>query len=160
METITVFLLLLLLAGISFFLGRKRSHAVVAGQGGVRALHSLPKHYGYMAALWALLPALLVLVIWLGLESRIVNAMVVAELPADIQAQPSSELGLYYNQIVSYARGSIGPEQLSAAQLAGTEHYRTLIAASGSMKALLVSPDRGVRRTAGSAANRAGYACP
>ena len=138
METTTVFLLLLLLTAISFFLGRKRSHAVVAGQGGVRALHSLPKHYGYMAALWALLPALLVLVIWLGLESRIVSGMVVAELPANVQAQPDSELGLYYNQIVSFARGSIGSDQLDEAQLAGAEHYRALVAASGAMKALLV----------------------
>ena len=138
METITVFLMLLLLAAISFFLGRKRSHAVVAGQGGVRALHSLPKHYGYMAALWALLPALLVLVIWLGLESRIVNGMVVADLPANIQALPNSELGLYYNQIVSFARGSIGAEQLDEAQLTGAEHYRTLIGASDTLKALLV----------------------
>ncbi|MBP6701229.1 MAG: phosphate ABC transporter permease family protein, partial [Halioglobus sp.] len=69
MDTTTVFLVLVLLTVASFFLGRKRSHAVVSGRGGARALHSLPKHYGYMAALWALLPALLVLALWLAFES-------------------------------------------------------------------------------------------
>jgi phosphate transport system permease protein len=138
MDTTTVFLVLLLLAAIGFFLGRKRSHAVVAGQGGVRALHSLPNHYGYMAALWALLPALLVLVLWLGLESRIVRGMVVAELPASVRELPDSELGLYYNQIVGFARGGTGPEQLDEAQRAAADHYRALVSASATMKALLV----------------------
>ncbi len=69
MDTTTVFLVLVVLTVTSFFMGRKRSHAVVSGQGGARMLHSLPKHYGYMAALWALLPALLVLALWLAFES-------------------------------------------------------------------------------------------
>ena len=76
METTTVFLVLVLLTFISFFAGRKRSHAVTSGLGGVRSLHSLPKHYGYMAALWALLPALLILVLWLVLENSILARIV------------------------------------------------------------------------------------
>ena len=40
METTTVFLVLVALTFISFFMGRRRSHAVAAGQGGARSLHS------------------------------------------------------------------------------------------------------------------------
>jgi phosphate transport system permease protein len=138
METTTVFLVLVALAVISFFMGRKRSHAVALGRGGDSGLHSLPKHYGYMAALWAGLPALLALVVWLGFESRIIHGLVVAELPASVQLLPASELGLYYNQIVSYAQGGTDPSQLDPAQLLAVEHYRSLVSSSGMVKAMLV----------------------
>jgi ABC-type antimicrobial peptide transport system ATPase subunit len=71
-----------------------------------------------MAAAWAALPALLILVLWLGLESRVLDNLVVAQLPQSVQAMHPSELGLYTNQIVGYASASIGLEQLDKAQIA------------------------------------------
>jgi len=139
MSTTTVFLVLILLTVTSFFLGRRRSHAVVAGQGGIRTLHSLPRHYGYMAALWALLPALLVLVLWLVFESSMLARMVLDDLPPAVQQMPESERGLYFNQVVSYARGSSDAAQLDPAQIAAADHYRALVSSSGTIKALLVS---------------------
>lgn len=139
MQTTTVFLVLVALSCISFFLGRRRSRVVSETVGGVTALHSLPKHYGYMATAWAALPALLILVLWLGLESRVLDNLVVAQLPQDVQAMHPSELGLYTNQIVGYARGSIGLEQLDKAQIAAAEHYQALVSSSGIMKLLIVS---------------------
>ncbi|MCP5123224.1 MAG: phosphate ABC transporter permease subunit PstC [Pseudomonadales bacterium] len=138
METTTVFLVLVLLTFISFFAGRKRSHAVTSGLGGVRSLHSLPKHYGYMAALWALLPALLILVLWLVLENSILARIVMNELPGGVRELPVNEQGLYFNQIVSYARGAIDAAQLDAAQIAAADHYRDLSSSSRTIKALLV----------------------
>jgi phosphate transport system permease protein len=138
MDTMTVFLALLLLTVASFFMGRKRSHAVTAGQGGARALHSLPKHYGYMAALWALLPAMAVLVLWLVFENGILARMVVGDLPASVQEMSSSEQGLYFNQVVSYARGATDASMLDAAQIRAAEHYNALVSSSRMIKALLV----------------------
>ena len=138
METTTVFLVLVVLTVISFFMGRRRSHAVASTQGGARALHSLPQHYGYMAALWALLPALLVLVLWLVFESSILNRLVVAALPLSVQQLPESQQGRYFNQIVSYAHGSIDSAQLDQAQVEAADHYRALAASSGRFKALFV----------------------
>jgi len=138
MDTTTVFLVLVVLTVASFFMGRKRSHAVVSGQGGARMLHSLPKHYGYMAALWALLPALLVLAFWLAFESTILARLVLSELPPAVKQMPATEQGLYFNQIVSYARGSSDAVQLDASQVAAADHYRTLVSSSGAIKALLV----------------------
>ena len=139
MQTTTVFLVLVALTGISFVLGRWRSRAVAATVGGVTALHSLPKHYGYMAAAWAALPALLILVLWLGLESRVLNNLVVAQLPPEVHAMHPSELGLYTNQIVGYASGSIGMEQLDKAQVTAAEHYKALASSSSVLKVLIVS---------------------
>jgi len=126
MQTTTVFIVLVALSCSSFFLGRRRSRAVAETVGGVTALHSLPRHYGYMAAAWAALPALLILVLWLGLESRVLNNLVVAQLPQSVHEMHPSELGLYTNQIVGYASGSIGLEQLDATQLAAAEHYKAV----------------------------------
>ncbi|MFT4520467.1 MAG: phosphate transport system permease protein, partial [Halioglobus sp.] len=66
MQTTTVFLVLIALCVASFFVGRRRSRSVAEPIGGATALHSLPKYYGYMAAAWAAIPALLVLVILIG----------------------------------------------------------------------------------------------
>ncbi len=138
METTTVFLVLVLLTIISFFMGRKRSHAVTSGLGGARALHSLPKHYGYMAALWALLPALLVLVLWLVFEHGVITRMVLSELPPAVQDMPASQQGLYFNQIVSYAHGATDASMLDETQVLAAQHYRFYDSTSRSIKALLV----------------------
>lgn len=138
METTTVFLVLVILTFISFFMGRKRSHAVVSELGGARSLHSLPKHYGYMAALWALLPALLLLVLWLVFESSILSSLVVSELPQQIQQLPASQQGLYLNQIISYAKGATDAGMLDEVQLEAARHYQGLVDTNRSIKALLV----------------------
>jgi phosphate transport system permease protein len=139
MQTSTVFLILVGLSAASFAFGRWRSQIVSSGQGGAQALHSLPKHYGYMAALWAGLPALFVLVIWMGAEARVLNTLVVADLPSDVRTLPENELGLYYNQIVSYARGASDAAMLDEAQVVAAGHYTELLGTSRTMKALLVS---------------------
>jgi len=138
METTTVFLVLITLTFISFFMGRKRSHTVSSGQGGARSLHSLPKHYGYMAALWALLPALLLLVLWLIFENSMLSNRIVDELPQQLQQMPADQQGLYLNQIISYARGATDAAMLDEAQLTAANHYRELAATSSTLKAMVV----------------------
>jgi len=139
MQTSTVFLTLVALCVISFFVGRQRSRIVAGAAGGMQALHSLPKHYGYMAALWAGLPALLVLALWVGFENSVIQAMVVAELPASVLTQSTAELGLYYNQVVSFAQQGGDPSFLDPAQVAAAEHYKELVGFSGNLKMLLVA---------------------
>jgi len=138
MQTSTVILILVGLCVFSYYLGRRRSYAVSSDSGGVAAMHSLPRHFGYMAALWAGLPALLLLLLWIGFETRAISALVAADLPPNVQGMPESEFGLYYNQIVSYAKGSIDGSQLDETQLAAAGHYQRLVAGSHAIKAVLV----------------------
>ncbi|MEZ5501878.1 MAG: phosphate ABC transporter permease subunit PstC [Halioglobus sp.] len=138
MQTTTVVLVLFALCLASFFLGRKRSQVVATRLGGLATLHSLPKHYGYMAAAWAALPALVVLGLWLGFESSVLHRLVVSGLPVDKQVLPPDELGLYYNQIQSFARGAIDSAQLDQAQIQAAEHYRALASSFSQLKATLV----------------------
>lgn len=138
MQTSTVFLTLLALCAVSFFVGRHRSRLVGRAGGGLTTLNSLPKHYGYMAALWAGLPALLLFVAWLVLESTVLQRLVVASLPAEIQAMPASEQGLYYNQLVAYSLGNVDASQVTSAQAEGAAYYSELAASSKLLKMLLV----------------------
>jgi phosphate transport system permease protein len=138
MQTTTVVLVLVALSILSFTLGQRRSRALAQVSGGIASLHSLPKHYGYMASLWAALPALLVLVLWLSFESSVLFHLTTAELPQEVLDMHPSELGLYYNQVVGHATGRMGVEQLDEAQIIAAVHYRGLLSYSNTLKALMV----------------------
>ena len=130
--------MLVALCVVSFFTGHKRSLMVAQRSGGARSLNSLPKHYGYMAALWAALPALLIFVLWLGFESRILYELVSTQLPVQVQQMHPNELGLYYNQILSFATGETGAEQLDQIQLKAAAHYSEIASSISGIKAAMV----------------------
>lgn len=138
MQTPTLFLVLVAVCLASYFIGRQRSKTLAIGGDGLASLHSLPKHYGYMAAAWAALPALGLLVLWMGFESSIVASMVIAELPEAVSNLPPDELGLYYNQVQSYALGSIDAAWLDEEQIGAASHYTELAGGLAWTKAALV----------------------
>jgi phosphate transport system permease protein len=138
MQTTTIFLVLVALCVVSFFMGQKRSQVIANRLGGLVSLHSLPKHYGYMAAAWAALPALLILVLWLGFESSVLYELVISQLPQTVREMPADELGLYYNQIQGFARGAIGSAQLDQTQIIAAEHHGKLVSSMGQLKAAIV----------------------
>lgn len=108
-QTILITLLALLI--FSYFIGRKRSIAVSTIEKGQRNLHSLPSYYGYMVAIWAGIPALLILVLWSAFNSSIVTSLTVSGLPEMIQTQSKDELGLMMNEIQNLAgSGNIAAE--------------------------------------------------
>ena len=83
--------LLLLLTGLAvgaFLCGRARAQAL--GRAGI--LHSLPDYYGYFAALCAVLPPLIVLILWAAFEERVVLTLLATGLPDSLQARPPGQL--------------------------------------------------------------------
>jgi len=140
MQTSTVLLTLIALCFAGFVIARRRSLQLGASAGGVQSLHSLPRYYGYLAALWAGLPALVILLLWIALEGRVIEHLVLTGLPESVQSLGSSELGLYYNQILAWAGGGVDTAMLDADQLDAAQHYRALKATSDQLKILLVLP--------------------
>lgn len=83
-----IVLIVFALTGIGFFAARARA---LASAGGVaRDLHSLPSYYGYNAALYALVPALGMLVVWLFAQSFLISSSVSGMLPAEAIPDGSS----------------------------------------------------------------------
>jgi phosphate transport system permease protein len=88
MTVLLVILVLLALAAAGFVLGRQRALSL-AGRN-PRLLHSLPAYYGWHAALMALIPALLLLVVWVVVQPMIVQRAVTDTLPQAMVADATA----------------------------------------------------------------------
>lgn len=107
MQSTTLILMLGFMAIAAFFYGRRRSLALVGGHGHGMALHSLPGYYGYYVAIWAVLPALALLLLWVMLEPRVIVALVVNSLPGTYENLTPGELNLLVNNIQNLAAGDV-----------------------------------------------------
>ena len=100
--------------------GWRRS--ISLAQGTVRNLHSLPGYHGLYTALWAAVPALLLLGIGVALKGPIVTNIVVSDLPQEVQSLSPERLNLIVNDIRNLASGNIA-SQKTPAMLAAAERY-------------------------------------
>ncbi len=108
MSSGTLLVVVTLLAISSSVYGRYRSLEVAKFLGGTSYLHSLPRYYGFMTALWCGLPALVLLLAWIALEPAVLNGLLVSKLPESVQSLSSGELSLVLNDIKLLAtQGSI-----------------------------------------------------
>ena len=126
MFAVILVLILLALMAVAYQLGRRRSQSMAGRAGGIRKLHSLPGYYGFYAAIWCGLPALLVLLVWLAFQSIIVTKMVVADLPLATRSLSEAELGLVINDIRNLAEGNIVSRDVSPEMRAAADHYTNL----------------------------------
>ncbi len=95
-------LIILALATAGFILGRAR--ALKSAGGDRRNLHSLPTYYGANVAMWAVVPAVGVLIVWLLAQPYFVNSRVLSMLPEGIVAEGSS-IGLVMSDVRRVADG-------------------------------------------------------
>lgn len=79
---------ILILGALGFVLGRHR--AIASAGGDARILHSLPAYYGTNVTLLTMVPALLVLGVWLLIQPMVIDRIVANSLPADFLAQTTT----------------------------------------------------------------------
>lgn len=121
MSSSLLLFLILGLMGVGYYSGRRRSLAL-ANIGGTR-LHSLPAYYGFYAALWAGLPAVTLLALWLFFQDSIITRLVIAQLPAELNQLSPDQLNLLLNDIRNIATGNIVSGEITAAMQAAADHY-------------------------------------
>jgi phosphate transport system permease protein len=116
--------LVALLSASGYVLARRRVLALASGE--IRRLHSLPSYYGWYAALWAGLPGLLVVLLWLLGASWSLDRIVLAEAPPGLLDGGEARVALFLNDVKNLASGNIAsaddPALLAAAQR--YEHLR------------------------------------
>ncbi|WP_462331028.1 phosphate ABC transporter permease subunit PstC [Thiohalocapsa halophila] len=120
-------LLLVVLAttALAYQLGRSRAVRTAGGPTGIKSLHSLPAYYGWYVAIWVGLPALVVLLAWIGLEDQVITLLLVQGLPPEMTAGLSEgRLGLLVNDIKNLATGGITSGDATPAVQAAAERYR------------------------------------
>ena len=86
MNLTVIFAALLILTAVGYYSGRQRAVATVGGR--ASQLHSLPSYHGAYVALWCLLPALLLLVLWMLAEPHILQALTIGALPPELANLP------------------------------------------------------------------------
>ena len=124
MEPSALILTVVLLSTGMYYAGRSRALALVGGPRHLSSLHSLPSYYGHYVAMWSLLPALALIVVWLLIEPRVLIATVVATLPdIDPEATPD-QLKLLAGTIQNLAVSAQQPESVTPAMRAAVEYYR------------------------------------
>ena len=101
--TTQLILLILLLAGVgAFFYGywRAKAMTLVAPQ----KFHSRPGHHGAYVAIWTVLPAFFLIVVWLIVSPLVVRWAVTDSLPADAAASGTS-ISLIMTTVEQLSRG-------------------------------------------------------
>ena len=87
---------------VGFLIGRRR--ALKSAGGDRRKLHSLPVYYGANVAMWAIVPAATVLIIWMLAQPFFVNSRVLDTLP-DAMVSEGSSIGLVMSDVRRVADG-------------------------------------------------------
>jgi phosphate transport system permease protein len=115
--------LVLAFSTCAFYIGRAR--ILAAARAGFR-LNSLPRYYGIYAALVAAVPAFVFLALWIALEPWILERLVVASLPPEVQILPEAQLGLIVNDIRNLAAGGFAASRPDAMTLEAVSYYTAL----------------------------------
>jgi phosphate transport system permease protein len=126
---------LLALSTLGYQVGRRRALALVDQP---RELDSLPGYYGSWVLIWCCLPAVLVLGFWLALQSTVVEALVVADLPEEIRAMEPAQRGLFLNDAQNLASGSIVSGEVSPELQAAADHFTRLWETARAARTVLV----------------------
>ena len=130
MHHTTLLLSLAAIAIAAFYLGRGRAIAAVGGPTKGSLLHSLPGYYGYYVALWCVLPALTLALLWVLVEPRVIVAMIVKGLPDAQRSMSAGELNLLVNNIQNIAVGDAVSGEVDAVLREAFAHYVELHAKS------------------------------
>ena len=132
-------LLLIVIAGsaCAYFVGLTRSQQIAKPIGGVRNLAALPTYYASLMSLWALIPAILVILLWSVLDGAIIDSLVKSSLPAETKQLDDENLGLVMTQVANVASGVGSIESLGQEYAPAVERLSGLALLSGQAMPIL-----------------------
>ncbi|MBT5943967.1 MAG: phosphate ABC transporter permease subunit PstC [Rhodospirillaceae bacterium] len=121
MNTIILIIVLLGLTTFAYRYGRRK--ALTSVEGRVANLHSLPSYHGAYVALWCGLPALIVVALWLILQTDLVERMVLSGISDGISGMTKGQISLLLSDIRNLATGDITSRTPSPMVQAAAAHY-------------------------------------
>jgi phosphate transport system permease protein len=129
--SISLLLLFVAVIGVgSYLVGSWRANALAGGK--LSSLHSRPGYYGSFVAIWAMLPALLVLLVWIVASPIYISSTVRNGFPDEVKAESQATQNLNYNMISAISRGlSLLSAEERTAMYADGPTARTVLASKG-----------------------------
>jgi phosphate transport system permease protein len=103
MSTPLILLILAIIAIVCYVVGTRHALAIAGGLSS--KLHSRPGYYGTFVALCAVLPAAIILAVWLIASPFYVNSAVLSGFPEEVKARSQAEQGLAFGMVGALARG-------------------------------------------------------
>ncbi|WBU63797.1 phosphate ABC transporter permease subunit PstC [Paracoccus aerodenitrificans] len=100
MPVLWILLIVLAIAVAGYIVGRRR--ALSLADGDARKLHSRPSYYGWSVALYAAVPALVVLLLWLFAQPMLIERSASRYLPDDAISEGQTR-GMLMNEVRSVA---------------------------------------------------------
>ena len=98
---------LILFSGLSYFAGRRRAAGL---QGAPVSLHSLPGYHGAYVALWAGVPAALLVLLSAGFGGPLGEVLVRAAPPAAISSMDAFQSDVFFDDALAMSRGQQASE--------------------------------------------------
>lgn len=138
MDLSTLVLVLIAVTVASYYGGVMRSQALARPLGGIKYLAALPSYYGFMAVIWTVVPALILLLIWTFTESSVIANMVIALMPPEAANLGEGELSLLYSRVGNVASGIMRMDTLGEAYRPAVERLVELDSFTAHFKPLLV----------------------
>ncbi|HER63300.1 MAG TPA: phosphate ABC transporter permease subunit PstC [Desulfobacteraceae bacterium] len=140
MSSSVYFLLILALTQVAYWLGYKKAFRAAGGKG-PSSLHSRPRYYGLLSALWCGIPAVLILLGWIFLSDSLFTGMVMenysSRLSEPIRAE---EVSLVENDLRNLIAGNVfsgSPDPLL--QQAADEYHRLKNTGKKALLAVILS---------------------
>jgi phosphate transport system permease protein len=117
-STITIGFGLLIAGVLAYLFGAMRGRAAAARSG--EPPHSRPGYHGSFLAVWTVLPALIVLLLWAAIQPIVIRHLVVGGLPPSVQSLSAAEQSLVIGKIESVAKGlpSLSPQEFDSVKRA------------------------------------------
>ncbi len=130
MSNLIIFLVVVAIGLAAFFLARGK--ALKIARGNLSALHSLPGYHGSYAAILAMLPAFIVMAVWLSASPVLIEHSVRGQFPPEVASGSIAQQDLSYGMVKSIAEGlDLIPAEDVVAIRAGTRDLRETMAAYG-----------------------------
>jgi len=125
-------LLIIIIAGsaCAYFIGYTRSQQIAKPLGGVRHLKALPTYYASMVGLWALIPALILILLWSVIDGSVIDSLVKSSLPSEAKQLNDENLSLVLSQVRNVVAGIGSLESLGQEYVPAVERLRSLLATS------------------------------
>ncbi len=118
-----ILLLLVGLAAVTYFFGRRRASTSVEGR--EYLLHSRPSYHGAFVAAWVGIPSILLVLVWVLLQGPVIDNLLLWSLPlGTTDGMSAGQVSLLLSEVKSVAAGNIFGEPTAVVEEAAERYQR------------------------------------